>query len=807
MTHHCRESARSALAILSRLLWQNLFFILAVLLAAGTLFTSQGADLLQLAHKPSFSGRLLSLYAPLAFGGMLIAMGSFVMAAMDANNINHLARRGQFQTKARVLIFVVVPIGLGSTPALIACWRSGFIDVCILAIAIIAILGAGFTYAITRQPAVSFGVSWLSRKRFTWLTLFILLITAITFNELLPLEHARAVGTLGILLLVGALWALVLSCLFIGMPTAYDLPSLVLVPLIVFLLAGFYLDPNVFPHMHSTPTRFPDAPGQWTLVERRPAYWSELDEWCKQFTAVPKNERIPLYLVSAEGGGIRAAYWSAVVLAELDSKTKGEFRKHVFALSGVSGGSLGIATFATAAMRNKVKPDELAPLFRRYFANDFLSPLIAHLMIAEPLRVIFGEWSHVESRDRAFEEALAQDWKLVSGNDDFSRPFLETFCTNYRDCSEHFFPVIWFNSTIVETGLRGVISNISVYPLAPTASDLLASDLVARRNLDRITVAEAVHLSARFPFISPPATILADVAVDANDPNHHEKRLWGHLVDGGYLDNSAADNFFQLVDDIENTRKFALDCYSRRNSDCYADEIMDVERRLQIIVITLRNDPLDRGIRVFEIPTLITLNPDSIVAASTSPSGYLKDDFLASHLPSALKSEELVGPPAALAATREARGAVTRQTLATTMAETSHNSFVESCRRHLAGAASRRRGVSTSDLVDVGFTVLEAERILKIRAEQCDDEHRRDILDVACELRPDFYREYSLSEFLGDDRNISDCKSLGEGGLRGIALGWTLSSGVQDRLACIARNVQPPMLISNVGIGGPTCRQ
>ena len=479
----------------------------------------------------------------------------------------------------------------------------------------------------------------------------------------------------------------------------------------------------------------------------------------------------------------------------------------MFALSGVSGGSLGVATFATAAMRNQVKPDELAPLFRKYFANDFLSPLIVHLMITEPFRMIFGERSHFESRDRAFEEALAEDWKRVSGNDDFSRAFLEVFCTNYRDCSEHYFPIIWFNSTIVETGLRGLISNISVFPLiSGTPSDLLASDLVARRNLDRITVAEAVHLSARFPFISPPATILADVALDDN-PNHHEKRLWGHLVDGGYLDNSAADNFLQLVDVIETRRKIALDCYSDRNSDCSTDAIMDVARRLQIIVIVIRNDPLDRGVRVVEIPSLMMLDPDSILAAST-PSGYLKHMFLASHLPSAPKSEELTGPPAALAATREARGAVTRQTLAAAMAETSHNSFVEWCRRRLANATSRRRGISSLDLEDVGLTAHEAQHILKRRAQACDDEHRRLVLDVdACERRADFYQEYSLSELLGSEKNIQDCKPLSEGGLRGFALGWTLSSGVQDRLTCVARTVQPPTLSSGIGIGLPTCQK
>ena len=64
---------------------------------------------------------------------------------------------------------------------------------------------------------------------------------------------------------------------------------------------------------------------------------------------------IPVILVSTEGGGIRAAYWTANVLAELQDRSQelvrqGEipfdFARHVFSISGVSGGSLGGAIFA-----------------------------------------------------------------------------------------------------------------------------------------------------------------------------------------------------------------------------------------------------------------------------------------------------------------------------------------------------------------------------------------------------------------------------------------------------------------------------
>ena len=115
---YSRECARSALVLCNRLFWQNFFFLLAVLLAAGTLFSGQGADLLQLAHKPHFPHRLLSLYAPLTFGGILIAMGSFVTTAIGAKGVYTAGRAGKFQTTASVIALIVVPVGLGSSTRL-----------------------------------------------------------------------------------------------------------------------------------------------------------------------------------------------------------------------------------------------------------------------------------------------------------------------------------------------------------------------------------------------------------------------------------------------------------------------------------------------------------------------------------------------------------------------------------------------------------------------------------------------------------------------------------------------------------------
>ncbi|MFB1486514.1 MULTISPECIES: hypothetical protein [unclassified Thiocapsa] len=50
-------------------------------------------------------------------------------------------------------------------------------------------------------------------------------------------------------------------------------------------------------------------------------------------------------LVATSGGGTSAAYWTASTLAYLEQTFAAPFTERLFAVSGVSGGSLGAATY------------------------------------------------------------------------------------------------------------------------------------------------------------------------------------------------------------------------------------------------------------------------------------------------------------------------------------------------------------------------------------------------------------------------------------------------------------------------------
>ena len=58
-----------------------------------------------------------------------------------------------------------------------------------------------------------------------------------------------------------------------------------------------------------------------------------------------ENTKYPVYIIAAEGGGIYAAHHAAVWLSRMQDICP-SFAQHIFAISGISGGSVGGSVFA-----------------------------------------------------------------------------------------------------------------------------------------------------------------------------------------------------------------------------------------------------------------------------------------------------------------------------------------------------------------------------------------------------------------------------------------------------------------------------
>ena len=98
-----------------------------------------------------------------------------------------------------------------------------------------------------------------------------------------------------------------------------------------------------------------------------------------QSTRDPKNSNRPLIVV-AEGGGMRSAYWTAMLLAGIQERYPG-FYNRLFALSSVSGGSFGSNAFVALMKSRPTKP--CTPLVDSVMRHDFLSPALGKLLFPE----------------------------------------------------------------------------------------------------------------------------------------------------------------------------------------------------------------------------------------------------------------------------------------------------------------------------------------------------------------------------------------------------------------------------------------
>ena len=359
------------------------------------------------------------------------------------------------------------------------------------------------------------------------LTLTFVLVAGFVLSEV---ELPRRLGSASIILLAFASWILTGSIVFVLLPKAYGLPSLALLPIVLALAAGGVdnheirqLPPN--PQLARAPSLHALAL-EW-LKEHEPEFQQAQREGRAQF---------PVYVVSAEGGGLRAAYWTANVLGELELASAGRFSRHVFALSGVSGGSLGSAAFVAELAQKCNTPEEanVRNCARHFLKGDFLSPVVAYLLFPDLLQR-FLPFTPVRTFDRA--RALERSWEVSWAQ---THPeAANRFAMAHDEFSKSTGPRLFFNTTRVETGKRVVVSPARFsQDEMPEVDDLLA---LGGRQWS-MPLSTAVHLSARFTYVSPAAKICADAAETC-----HVDDVWGRLVDGGYHENSGAQTAVDLV--------------------------------------------------------------------------------------------------------------------------------------------------------------------------------------------------------------------------------------------------------------------
>lgn len=291
----------------------------------------------------------------------------------------------------------------------------------------------------------------------------------------------------------------------------------------------------------------------------------------KKMYADSGSQKYPVYVVAAQGGGVYAANLAALTMARLYTACPA-MRHHVFAVSGVSGGSLGASVFNAfwmQARRNEspevmgeqcqlqAKTDgrisELEQNIRTYLGHDFLSPVLSGALFPDFLQRFIVPGFGALDRARAFEASLNHAWIDTNrklGNptaEDAPTPFQRNFLrasADFRD-PEVQAPALVLNTTSVETGERFVVAPFLKDPIVPMefVYPIMAQSEDGMPAEHDISLATAVSLSARFPIILPPGGYPRQIS-----PFHFSQK---NLVDGGYFESSAIETSIDLVNGIK----------------------------------------------------------------------------------------------------------------------------------------------------------------------------------------------------------------------------------------------------------------
>jgi hypothetical protein len=365
----------------------------------------------------------------------------------------------------------------------------------------------------------TYPILFVLRKQGLWLFMRLIILILIFFLIIrYPVRLPTYLGSAAVVLLGFCSWLMVASFLtflekWIKLPVS---------PTIVICVITF----SYFNNNHEIRTL-------GNLENQRPGVEEYFIKWVADLSSKENNDTIPVFLFAAEGGGVRSAYWTSSVLSYVQDSIP-EFRKHIFALSGVSGGSLGTTIFCNIQHHNSPTV-KCIKRTQSILSNDFLSPVSAWLVFPDMLQKFLP--FKIKSVDRA--KALEYSWENAWDNNisdsiekgAFSKGFIDQF-----NLSEKGGPIILLNSTHAENGSRVIVGNVKLD--SDYFSD--AQDFFEITGKD-VPLSTAVGISARFPFLSPPARV-----IDKNG------RLWGNLVDGGYYENIGATTiielYFQLKD-------------------------------------------------------------------------------------------------------------------------------------------------------------------------------------------------------------------------------------------------------------------
>lgn len=264
------------------------------------------------------------------------------------------------------------------------------------------------------------------------------------------------------------------------------------------------------------------------------------------------TSRYPVYIIAAEGGGLRASYWTSAVLGELSRRIP-HFYDRVYALSTVSGGSVG-ATVYTALYADSLRrraqgrglrtPVTVNNNAKEILKQDYLSPLTMAFLVPDMLQKLAPVGIAAFDRARYLEDALSTEYRTVARQNltnEAGSSLDSSFMSLWAGDQLYRVPSLFLNCTRVENGAKAVLSNLLIDGESfngVNRQEVIDLQELIHRN---VRISTAAFMSARFPIVTPPATVQHTDAQRSDRSN---------FVDGGYIDNSGLETAIAVLTSI-----------------------------------------------------------------------------------------------------------------------------------------------------------------------------------------------------------------------------------------------------------------
>ena len=265
-----------------------------------------------------------------------------------------------------------------------------------------------------------------------------------------------------------------------------------------------------------------------------------------------------VFIVAAEGGGIYAASAVSTFMAKLQD-VEPRFAEHVFAISGVSGGSIGAAIFQALDHAQHPDPNVPTPSPQQEDAGkctlhsaaageqvgSTLTDKVASIMQADHFSPVVGSiFPEIFGAPLKRPDALVASFEYSASTQDgvAGLELCAPFAQHWSAAS--LAPALVLNSTWVEMGFRVAFAPFHLHDIDESLysfSDQSMPDEHETRLM------EAAGVSARFPLIMPP------FSATMTDGKH-----W-NFVDGAYSDNSGATTALDIYRAIEDVAPSNVD--------------------------------------------------------------------------------------------------------------------------------------------------------------------------------------------------------------------------------------------------------